>query len=244
MALIRQAEFERVASDGISLNLGDLAQEASAIIARAKGEAERIVANAKAERAKLIAGGREAGLAQGIEEGRAQGRKQGAEEGRAAAIVENKARLTALSEGWEKALTQWNADRSDMMEAARVDVVRLACAIAEKVTHRRLELDPALVGEQVGAALSLLSGKTAAVVSVNPEDLELARSAVPGVVAGAASQGNAGDAHITIVADASLARGGCVVRTAGHGVIDATVASQVERITQLLLPGEGAGAAS
>lgn len=217
------------------LDLGDLSRQGEQIRARARAEADRIVAEAKAERERLIAGaaeeGRKAGTAQGLEEGR----KQGAEEGRKAAIAERKDALARLEAGWTAALAAFEGERDRMLLEARQDVLRLAATVAELVTKRALALEPSRVIDQLAAVLAVLAKPTRLTVSVHPDDQSLVRDALPALCEkyGAAT-------HVEIGAGAALSRGSCVAKTGTGGVLDASVRTQLERITELLLPDSAA----
>lgn len=240
MALIKQADAGLIARDAIVLDLGDLARQGEALRSRSRAEADAIVAQAKAERERLIAGAKEEGFAQGLARGEEEGRKRGEEAGREAAMAEAKDRIDRLVSAWEGALAAFEGERDRMLLEARQDVLRLALAVAEKVTKRVVRVDPGVVEEQIAAVLGLITRPTRLVVSVHPEDLARAREVMPGMCERLAK-----GSHVEVVADAALERGSCVARTAGRGEIDASIATQLERIAAALLPeppaGEGGG---
>jgi flagellar biosynthesis/type III secretory pathway protein FliH len=243
MALIRHANARTMARDAIVLDLGDLAAQGALLKARARAEADQILENAKAERERMFNGaaeeGRRAGQAKGLEEGR----KQGNEAGRAEALVAEREKLKKLDASWQAALASFEGDRDRMLLDARQDIVRLAAIVAEMVTKRSLVLEPERVTDQLGAVLSLLSKPTRLVVAVHPDDEPTLRDALPSIAARAGSS-----AHVEFTADATLERGSCIARTSGGGVIDASIRTQLQRITEVLLPGQseppagGAGA--
>ncbi|MDX2018351.1 MAG: FliH/SctL family protein [Planctomycetota bacterium] len=238
MALIRQAEFARIAPDAITLDLGDLARQGEKLRQRARDEAERLVADGQSERAKLIAGAREQGFAQGLNEGRAQGLTQGRAEGKAQALAELKPRLDALATSFAEALTRFEGARETMLLEARREVLDLALLIAEKVVKRAIEARPELVADQLAAALAQVTSASALIVFVNPEDESLVRDALPAL----ASRFPAAQ-HAELRTDAALARGSCVLRTRGQGegahaasgTIDASIATQLSRIVESLV---------
>lgn len=235
MALIRQAAANTAAREAVVLDLGDLAAQGELLKARARAEADRILAAARDQREKLVrdgaADGRREGLARGVEEGR----KQGAEAGRKEALAAHGERLKTLEASWGAALAAFEADRDRMLVEARQDVVRLAAAIGELVTKRALALEPGRVTDQLAAVLALLARPTRLVVAVHPDDEPIVRESLPGLAAriGAA-------AHVELVADTTLERGSCVARSGAGGEIDASIRTQLERISEVLLP---AGAA-
>lgn len=233
MALIKHAEARDLAREAIVLDLGDLARQGEQLRSRSKAEADAILANARAERDRLLAGAREEGRREGLELGLAEGRRQGAEQGRAEALAEAKASLDAMVAAWTSALGSFEGQRDAMLLEARRDVLRLALKIAEKVTKRAIRLDPAVVKDQLAAVLSLVTKPTGLTIAVHPDDLARARETLP-----ALCERLARGSHVELVADASLAPGSCVARTAGGGEIDASIDGQLDRIVEALLPGE------
>jgi flagellar biosynthesis/type III secretory pathway protein FliH len=231
MALIRKSMAQTLAREAIVLDLGDLVRQADAIKAKARADAEAIVAEGRAERERLITGAAEEGRAQGLAKGLEEGRTQGQAEGRQAALAEFKERLGKLEVGWTAGLAAFDAERDRMLLEARQDIVRLAASVAELVAKRVVSLNPETVNEQVGAVLALLSKPTRLMLLVNPDDEATVRQALP-----ALCQKYSAAAHVDLGTDASIARGGCVAKTAGGGVIDATITAQLERIAEALLP--------
>lgn len=241
MALIRQVDLGQATNGAVPLDLEDLRLRAEALKHHAMEEAERIVREARAERKRLIAGAEEKGHAEGLERGLAEGRERGQAEGHAAASKAHAAALAALESAWRGALEAFEGDRREMLRRAREDVLRLAIRMGEKVTKRLVECDEGVVGAQLAEVLALHARPTALTVAVHPDDLALAREAVPGMIDAAGEC-----EHVTIVADGTLTRGSCVARTQGGGVIDATIDGQLARVVEELVPmpagGGGAGA--
>lgn len=237
MGMIRQTASGPAFKDAIVLNLGDLSRQARALAEHARAEADRIIADARQERQRLIESASSDGFARGHAEGLAKGREEGLSAGRAEALAEFRQRLAAIESGWSGALEAFVSERAGLLAAARVDVVRLAILLAEKVTKRRLEIDPRLVVDQVESVLRLVARPTRLVVRVHPLDLPLVREAMPGLMSRLPVA-----EHVELLGDPGLERGSCVATTAGGGSIEATIDGQLERLAAELLP-ERAGAA-
>lgn len=242
MALIKDATAKQLARDAVVLDFGDLQRQARAIMDAARAEADRIVADARIERERILAGaaeqGRAAGFEMGVTEGRATGRAQAYE----AALVERRETLTRLESAWSAALGQLEAQREAIVQGGLRDVVRLGVCIGERVIKRSIKADAGIVVDQVRAALEVVSRASRVEVRVHPEDRELVAAALPGLTAMLTNIRAAG-----IAEDATLERGSCVVRTlgdqttgddAGGGRIDASIATQIDRIAEALIPGE------
>lgn len=231
MALVKNAESGTIARNAVVLDLGDLARQAAILKAEAVEEAARIRRAGEEERTRLIADAREIGFAEGHAEGFKAGHAEGVEQGKAEALAVHAELLRKMDEGWTQALEAFESRRERLLSEARVDVLRLALKIAEKVTRRAIEVDPESVVAQLDAALEHVLAPTRLVVRVNPEDADIAASALPQRTA---KLQNA--QHVELRSDDSLQRGDCVIETVG-GEIDARIDTQIERIVNALLPG-------
>lgn len=232
MALIRNAAASTLARDAIVLDLGDLQRQGELLKRRAREEAEQTLAAARRERDRLVAGAAEEGRAAGAAEGRAQGLAEGREQGRAEAMEERRAELEALIGGWTAALEEFNARRERMLSEARVDVLKLALQIAERITRRAIQHDPAVVQDQIRAVLAAVARPTRLTLCVHPEDAPIASEILPEVHAAMGE-------HAELVVDAALERGSCIARTEEGAKIDASIETQLRRIVEALLPGRG-----
>lgn len=231
MALIKHAQARSIARDAIVLDLAEISRQGEAMVAGARDKAERIVSEAEAERDRLIGTAAQEGIRRGHEEGFAAGFAEGARRGEAAARAEFAARLGAVAAAWESALAGFEAQREDILLAARTEALGLALEIARKVTKRHAQVDPEIVRDQMDAALRMVTHPSRLILSVCPDDLATARAElerVRGVLASAR--------HAEMIEDAALSRGSVLVRT-GRGAIDATIETQIDRMVSALMPG-------
>ncbi len=250
MGLIKAAQTGELLRQAVVLDLGDLRRQGEEIIAAARRQAEAIVLEARAERERLLAGAREAGRVEGLAEGLAQGHREGVEQGRSAALEERRAELARLESAWAEELGALCARREAMLEAARRDLLRLACLMSERITKRRIETDPRVAAAQMDAVLALVMRPTRLLIRVHPEDRGVVTEALPELVrthAGVFER--AGTDHVDLVDDPTVGRGGVVVRlaTSGDGVpggeIDASISAQVDRIVEAVMATAGASGA-
>lgn len=236
MAVIKHAERDRLARHAVVLDLGDLRRAAEALEAEAKAKARSIVEEAEAERRRLIDGaaeeGRRAGHAEGLAAGLAEGRAQGREE----ALARHAEEFRRLAESWSLALAEFERRREDLLLDARGQVIALAVAIAERITRRVIRLDATVVQDQLRAALGLAVNPSRLVVRSHPDDAALLRE----VMSGLADRLGGGE-HASFETDESLSRGS-VVLAMDHGEVDASIETQLNRIVEALLPGEGKAA--
>ncbi len=213
-------------------HLADLKTQAEHARAIAHEHAAGIVAQAMRDRGRLIGDATDAGKAAGYTEGFEAGRLAGSQEGRKAALDEMKAALREVETQWSAALGEFESARVEMLADARRDVLTLALEIAQRVVKRRIETDPSIAAAQVESVLQKLSRPTRLVVLVNPADEQRVREALP-----ALTQRLVAGVHTELKSDAAIGRGSCVVRSAG-GEVDATIATQLERIAEALVPGQ------
>jgi flagellar assembly protein FliH len=108
--------------------------------------------------------------------------------------------------------------------------LRLSVAIAEKLLRRQLDLHPETATNMLSETLRLAAGNTHISLRIHPEDLQLLGE-YPAEVA----RSMASCAQATIVPDPGVSRGGCVIDSQ-HGVIDARIETQLQRIVDELLP--------
>jgi flagellar assembly protein FliH len=230
MPVIKATNSSRLTRDAIVLDLGDLDRQGRAILSQAASEAERILSDARAEAQKLIDAADARGFEEGLERGIAEGTKQGKAAAHEQTLVELRAQLQDITRSWSEALERWNADRAQMLVAAREDVLAFALAMGRKVIYRELQLDATIIQDQLAAALALLVKPTAAVIRIHPDDRPLVEAALPDLLARFPHC-----EHLTLRDDPATTRGGCIVAVEG-GRIDATIETQLQRIVDTLLP--------
>ena len=141
-----------------------------------------------------------------------------------------------LAVAWADALEGFETVRVALLREARLDVLRLALAIAERVAKRAVEADEASASVQLEAALELVSRASSLRIACSPEDASLLREMTPALAARFASM-----RHAEIIEDPSLSRGSVVVRT-DKGEVDATIETQIARVCDALMPDRAATA--
>lgn len=236
MSVIRKTDAEALLSKAAVLDLSDLARQAEAIRARAQRQAGEILEQAQARHDKLVAEGHAKGYAEGLAKGHAEGLAKGREEGSKGAIKETRERAVRLEQGWAEALVRFEKDRSAMLSQARQDVLFLALEIARRITRRSLRLDPAIIGTLIEEALSHVAAPTQVEVSVRADEEQLAAEMLPAIAATFKACRQVG-----LRPDPALPPGSVIVRGAGGGEVDASVETQLARITEALSVADPAG---
>ena len=232
MPLLKANLAQFASQNSIVMDLSDLEQEAGQIVARAKAQAERLVAEAReqAEREAVVIHeeARAAGQAEGLAAGLAEGEKTGHD----AALANTAAILNDLTARWSQALEILHQHMPAHAADARTDLVRLAMAIATRVTHQEA-LRNKLVAEAVVADAMVLAAHSRTVsLRVNPDEEATLATYLPVLLAKIRTT-----ASVELVGDPAVSPGG-VLTEFGAGQIDARLETQLERIADQLLAAD------
>jgi flagellar biosynthesis/type III secretory pathway protein FliH len=155
---------------------------------------------------------------------RALAHAEGLAAGREAALAELQPAAAALEEGARR-LQEESAALAERLE---LQAVELGLMLAQKIVGAAVAADPELVVEAVRGALRGLVERERVTVLVHPDDLELVRGAMGGLVATLG-----GIEHSEVQAERRVARGGAVVRTP-DGDIDARVETKLQRAREVV----------
>ena len=236
MSTVIKAEDAR--RQGLQLSvfsLADVRAQADEMLARARAEAASILDDAQRRGQELAEQAKQRGHAQGHQAGLVEGRRAGHEQG----LAEARDRFGRDQEKLLAALTglfdDFDQQKRRMLSQAHKDLVRLALAIAGRVVKRVVAAEPEVAASNVREAVALVNSSSDVVVQVYPAELE----SVQRFCQQWAEQTGRLD-HVRVVADESIDRGGCVIRT-DSGQVDATVQGQLDRIAEQLVPGEREG---
>lgn len=198
----------------------EIARRARPIVERARvlkgrvvdrlGEAERELQKLRADSEKVL------------EEARREAdqiRRRAREEGR----------REALEECMEE-LAKARAEYAKLKQRAERDMVTLAFEVARRVVGHKIEVEPRVVRDIVGEALTAARGREQIVVHVHPDDHQEVRAArdryarsLEGV-------------PVYFEVDATLERGDCVIETES-GRIDARLDTQLQVMREALEEG-------
>lgn len=205
--------------------LAEVRAQAQRILEEARRQAEVMMRRAQEEFATARQRGEEAGYRDGLERGRQEVREAARAEAAAEFARAHADLLAALQEMVQRFEGGWRA-----LEAAfERDVVRLACAIAERIVRRTVKADPGVAARTVEHLVRQIGAGQRLSVVMHPRDVEALASVAPQLW-----ERLRGSPHIEIVAEASAAPGGCLVRLA-EGEIDARWETQIEQIASQLL---------
>src|SRR2546423_1259291 len=214
-------------------SMKDIEQQARGILMRAQQQAEQLLTEAQITAGEL----KDKAIAEGIIDGRKEGLLKGTEEGKKLghqqALNEHKQQLTQLINSLTAASKELNSSRKQLEATATTEVVKLAVAIARRVTKRYGELDPNVLTANVSEAMKLVVQSTDIRIAVNPSHRDTLTKALPQLkLVWPALE------HVSLTDDATIAKGGCRI-SAGQGHVDANLDTQIDRIASELLPGVG-----
>ena len=199
------------------------AARAEQVIARANAEAQATLARARAEAADLVVRTRQAAH----DEGFAEGRKAGYQDGASAARADIERQIVAEITRLRRLVDDAVVDRSELLQAAETDAVRLAIAIASRIIQREVSINETIVLDVVRSALLSAPDESNARVRVHPADKEVLATRW---LAETERDGR----RYELVADDAIQRGGCIVECAS-GLVDARVESLLTEIEDAFL---------
>ncbi|AMY10436.1 Yop proteins translocation protein L [Luteitalea pratensis] len=149
--------------------------------------------------------------------GYAQGERAGLEAGGK--------RAEAMLRRLAQTLEELSGLRDNMVRQTERELVHLSVAIARRILQREVSVDPELTAALAHIALERLGGATPATVRLHPDDYTTVTAGHATPLAGR---------QVEILADPSVARGGCVVESE-FGFINASVDAQVDEIARAVL---------
>ncbi|MEM6459846.1 MAG: FliH/SctL family protein [Planctomycetota bacterium] len=233
MPIVKQTNAKPLIREAVVLDLGDLGRQAARLREAAEAKARAILEDARAEAARITAGAEKVGYEKGHAEGLVEGTEAGRAAGHAEALAAGAERVEQTTAAFDEVAAAWAEHRAAMHREAREAVLRFAVKFAQRVTHRVVEVDPAVAADQVASALSSVLEPTDVRLKVHPDDRASVAEVLPDLLAGLNHLRD-----VELVDDAEVGRGGCVLCLRG-GEVDASIDTQVRRLTELLLPGGG-----
>jgi flagellar assembly protein FliH len=149
---------------------------------------------------------------------------RGYAEGERAAADAAAARSEHVLRRLASAVEELNALRAGVLQRTEREIVQLSLAIARRIVHREITLDRELIATMARVAIDRLGRPASARVHLHPDDHA------------ALSNGRVHAVSIApqLVADSSVSRGGCLVRS-DLGEIDLNVDAQIAEVEAALL---------
>ena len=146
--------------------------------------------------------------------------ERGFSEGQNIARSQAQAEAQPVIERLSRSLVEISSLRPRLRREAERDLVKLAIAIARRVLHRELTLDPASLEGLIRVALEKLESRELCRVRVHPDQEETLRSLLE----------RFSNSHsVEVIPDKTLSPGDVLLETP-HGTIDASVDAQLSEI--------------
>ena len=199
-------------------------EEASALRIKAEQESETLAADAKARAEIILQDGREQALA--LEE---EARKAGFAQGRDDGWKDGRAEAERLIERLHMILSKAIEKRGDIITQSEAQIVHLILQIAKKVVKVISENQKNIVINNALQALRKLKNKSDVVIRVNLLDVNLMTEHAKDIVGMIESVKS-----VTVLEDATVDRGGCIIET-DFGEIDARIAAQLREIEERIM---------
>jgi len=226
-----KARTARNLGSATAFNFDDMRRQCDAFVEDARQRGQQMLAQAAQEAESVRQAAHAEGVAAGQREGLAAA--QDLIDSRAGEIAARltQDRLRTVLPAFQAAAEVLKIERDRWVTAWEGAAVKLGAAIAQKLLRHELARRPEVSVALIHEALQLAAGQPQIQVRMNPCDLEQLQSCGDEALGRLAGVGEA-----RFSPDDSITPGGCVVETR-HGVIDARLETQLERITAELLDG-------
>jgi flagellar assembly protein FliH len=211
-------------------SMADVEAAAKRVLLRARQQAEQLLLDAQNEAEALKEQAKAEGLREGLEQGQAEGLRQGQEAGHAQALAEHREQFTQTIAALATAAAELDAGRQRLEADGLREVVRLAAAIARRVTKRQGLIDEQVLAANVGEAMRLVIHAADVQIAVHPDQRATLEAALPHLRTEWPSL-----KHVELVDDPTLSPGGCRLFARG-GQVDASLDTQLDRVIGELLP--------
>jgi flagellar assembly protein FliH len=159
-------------------------------------------------------------LAQQLEQKFLEGKQKGAAEAQSTARREADAQVQAVLQRLAQSIEVLAEARQKLREETAADLVRLSTAIASRILHREITLDPDAVHGLLRAAFDKVQAREITRIFVHPAHQEAVRRFV---------EQSANSSKIEIVVDPDL-KGGDIRIETPQGQLDASVDTQLKEI--------------
>jgi flagellar assembly protein FliH len=226
-----KARSARNLGSATAFNFDDMRRQCDEFVSSARQQGEQLLARTALEAEEIRRRAHAEGLAAGQRDGLAAAQQ----------LIETRAAEIAARETQEKLRTALPAfqllarsleiERDRWISHWEKTAVELSATIAAKILRHELSRRPELALGIIQEALQLAAGQLHLKLRLHPADIEVLQGAGQEALSRLAPIGDA-----DLVPDESIARGGCLIETR-HGVIDARIETQLERITLELLEG-------
>jgi len=142
-------------------------------------------------------------------------------------IAEQK--IEAVMRRYSESVLEIEKLRSFLYTQVEREVVRLAIEVSKKIVHREIQVDKEIVQTLVKVALSRVAEKSAVTIHLSPVDYSY-------LLAQRAELSQSEGRDISLLADKSIERGGCLIQTE-CGDVDARIEEKFREVEQAFFEG-------
>jgi flagellar assembly protein FliH len=153
---------------------------------------------------------------------------KGYRDGLAAGIKAEKERLDSHLNHLRELISQIEAARTEIFRSAEKEIIRLAMAIATKITRHEISVQKDVILRVVGEALKKSVDHDNLKIRVNPADYHLLQNRTDQLSSFTDKPGK-----VVFVEDETIERGGCVIET-NLGDVDARIEKQLQTVEAAL----------
>jgi len=229
---ILKANSARKLGSKVAFNYEDVQQRLDEHVETARRRAAQLVQDAQSEAEALgqqiQQQAHESGRQEGLANAEAEIERRAQQRAEQIASEKLNASLPAI----ENLANSLIGERDRWIKEWESAAIRLSVAIAEKVIRRELKAQPRPTIAVVREALELAAGSERIRLLLHPDDLASLGTQTEAIVKQLAKCSEA-----VCAGDESISRGGCVIETE-HGVVDARLETQLERIASELLDSD------
>jgi len=153
------------------------------------------------------------------EEARKEAYQRGFSEGQNAGHQQAVSEIAPVMERLSRSLADLATVRTRVRKTAESDLLKLAIAVARRVIHRELTLDPGSIEGLIRVALEKLESRELCRVRVHPNQESVIRTLLARFAA----------APVELIPDGTLQSGDVLFETA-HGTLDGSIEAQLQEI--------------
>jgi flagellar biosynthesis/type III secretory pathway protein FliH len=201
-------------------NWEDVATKARAYLATVKQQAQEILDQANQQSQELRQQAERDGIAAGQGDITTRAEKL-ANQLATERVKQATVQLHGLAEELEQASHQW-------LRQWQHEMVPLAIAMAERLVHRQIELDPSIMLDWLQESVRMIQSQQKVELRVHPQDAEILGASLTDFI-----EQQKHRVSIELVLDEAIARRGLKLRTAEMN-IDQQIQSQLDRLEQEL----------
>jgi len=161
----------------------------------------------------------DAGPSEDQDEAKKESYQRGFSEGRNVGRDQAAAELQPVMDRLSRSVADLATVRSKVRKTAEADLLKLAVAIARRVLHRELTLDPSSIEGLIRVALEKLESRELCRVRVHPDQEPVIRTLLARFSA----------APVELIPDPTLQCGDVLFETA-HGTLDGSIEAQLQEI--------------